>query len=819
MAFPSRFLKVAAVVSLFGLPSAHGQNTAPGPNSDPVYQQLRTITPGNDAVTVHEFDLNRDAATFHLHSGTVCFLPPVQGKVTGAVFLGDGTMSLDPPLAVERRSLKLLTKSDEFNEKFSEMVLRFTDSTYEEIKKAGTAAPGPCGASQLRDIQNTLRDNRMLKYNLDGRLLQDVLSSESGGLFWAFIHGQRYNGKELFIIDPHGASGVQPEEVEFSTYDENKLGIWAAFHLSSEYKNGTATGSQENGVIHIDHQQLDATFERSANLTGKATTSFVSLVNGLRVVPFDLFHTLRVQSVTTESGQPLSFIQEDKNHDADFFVILPKALAGGEKLTIVTTYGGKEAVSNEGGGNYFPIARDDWYPNSIKAGFGQYTAYDMKFSIPKGMKIAATGTLMSDNNEGGQNITVWKSEVPQTVAGFNFGRFKMEEAKLTKPEYLVQSYANEQPPDWVQNLLHDVNSELPTLDGLHGGAPVAMGTMSTLPLLKKALGEGELSVQLYTDYFGPIPYKRLAMTQQTACLFGQSWPALVWLPICSFFDTTVRHNLGIEFGDRGYWKSVAPHEVAHQWWGHQVGFGSYRDQWMSEGFADMSASLFIQMVEKNPKKFIDFWNDELFFITSQNREGYRPIDVGPLTMGQRLDNEKVGFDIYRRLIYPKGAYVLHMIRMMMWDNKTGDQNFKQMMQDFVRTYAERTATTEDFKAMVEKHMTPEMNLAGNGKMDWFFNEYVYGTALPTYNFSSSFDKDSNGDVVFSFKLTQSGVDDDFLMVVPIYLELADGRVIHLGRTTAKGNTTTEGKTPLKGLKDPPKRALINYYNDVLALSH
>jgi hypothetical protein len=813
----SRILQMAAVVSLLGLPSANGQNNAPaGPNSDPIYQQLRNIAPGNEAVTVHEFDLNRDAATLHLNSGTVCFLPPVQGKVTGAVFLGDGTMSLEPPLSVERQSLKFLTKSDEFSEKFSELVLRFTDSTYEEIKKAGTVASGPCGASQLHDIQNTLRDNRMQKYNLDGRILEDVLSTEPGGLFWAFVHGQRYNSRELFIIDPHGAPDVEPEEVEFSTYDENKFGIWTAFHFSNEYKIGTATGSQKNGVIHIEHQQLDTTFERNANLSGKATTSFVSLVNGLRVVPFDLFHTLRVQNVTTEGGQPLSFIQEDKNHDADFFVILPKALAAGEKSTIVTTYGGKEAVSNEGGGNYFPIAREDWYPNNVRAGLGEYTAYDMKFSIPKGMKIAATGTLVSENNDGGQNVTVWKSEVPQTVAGFNFGRFKMEEAKLTDPVYLVQSYANDEPPDSIKAILQMANGDLPGARQVDLGAN---GTMSTVPLMKKALAEGELSVQLYTDYFGPIPFKRVAMTQQTACFFGQSWPALVWLPICSFFDTTVRNNLGIEFGDRGYWKAVAPHEVAHQWWGHQVGFGSYRDQWMSEGFANMSASLFIQSVEKNPKKFTEFWNDLLLNMTERNREGYRPIDVGPLTQGYRLDNEKTGFNVYDMLVYSKGAYILHMIRMMMWDNKTRDQNFKQTMQDFVRTYGGRVATTEDFKATVEKHMTPEMNLAGNGKMDWFFNEYVYGTALPTYNFSSTFDKDSNGDVVFSFKVTQSGVDDNFRMLVPMYFEFSDGRIVRLGRVSPKGNNSVEGKVPLKGMKDPPKRALINYYDDVLALSH
>ena len=97
---------------------------------------------------------------------------------------------------------------------------------------------------------------------------------------------------------------------------------------------------------------------------------------------------------------------------------------------------------------------------------------------------------------------------------------------------------------------------------------------------------------------------------------------------------------------------------------------------------------------------------------------------------RRLSNSRSGYDLTRHLIYPKGAYILHMVRMMMWDSRNGDQNFKATMQDFVQTYANRAATTEDFKAMVEKHMTQEMDLEGNLKMDWFFNQYVYGTASP-----------------------------------------------------------------------------------------
>ena len=112
-------------------------------------------------------------------------------------------------------------------------------------------------------------------------------------------------------------------------------------------------------------------------------------------------------------------------------------------------------------------------------------------------------------------------------------------------------------------------------------------------------------------------------------------------------------------------------------------------------------------------------------------------------------------------------------------------------------------------------MTPEMQRI-DGKMDWFFDEYVYGTALPTYKLDSNFERNSDGDVVLSMKITQSGVDDKFRMLVPVYLELADGRTVNLGRIAIIGNSAKDVKVPLKGVKDTPRRAMLNYYDDVLA---
>jgi aminopeptidase N len=155
--------------------------------------------------------------------------------------------------------------------------------------------------------------------------------------------------------------------------------------------------------------------------------------------------------------------------------------------------------------------------------------------------------------------------------------------------------------------------------------------------------------------------------------------------------------------------------------------------------------------------------------------------------------------------------------MMMWDRKTGDQSFREMMQEFVKIHTDQPATTEDFKSIVEKYMNTDMDIQGDHKMDWFFSEYVYGTALPDYRLDyANFDKDANGDVVFAFKVSQSGVDSNFRMVVPIYVQLADGHTIMLGRMRIKGNSSLEQKVPLRGLKDAPRRALINYNYDVLA---
>ncbi len=809
MKLPTRAILSALIplicASAFGI-----ENAAPAANSEPAYVQLRHIQTAGEAYEVKDLKLVRDAGTFELRSGTLCLLAPVQGMVTGAVFRGTGSFSLQSSDPREQNQMRLLTNGPGISEEFEKLVLRFADGTPDELKKAlSTKSSGGCSGDLLEENQKYLRTD--LKYNLAARLLQPVLAGQPDGFFFAFFHGKKY-GKIGFIVEPQGVEfgDLQPEEVALIAFNDSKFGIWYGGHLLSEARNGwkVKQTSHETGFLKPLNHKIDANIDRSGFLTATTTETIVAQVDNLRVVPFNLFHKLRVSKVTDPSGSPLSWIQEKQDEDSDYFVVLAKPAKKGEQVIVTSSYSGKDAVHKEGEGNYYPVARATWYPNTH---LGDFAMYDITLRVPKSLTMAATGTQVSQHNEGGQNVTEWKSEVPLSVAGFNFGEFKSETAKLEKLGVQVTAFVNKEIPDFFKEIQNATESPLPRIGNAYGAnsGGFTLGAMTTTPMLKKSLAEAELAVQLYSDYFGPMSYKSLQVTQQTAGNYGQAWPGLVFLPIFYFLDTTQRHQLHLDDPKGQYWKIVEPHEVAHEWWGHTISWTGYRDQWMSEGFADFSASLYIQYIRNDRKEYTLFWKDLRDRMVEKDQFGHRPIDVGSVTMGYRVATGKVGNWTGQNVIYSKGAYILHMLRMLMFDQKTGDTDFRAMMQDLVTTYRDKPVSTEDFKAMVEKHMTPLMKGAGSGNMDWFFDEWVYGTEIPSYSFETT---SENGAI--NLKLTQSGVSPNFRMVVPVYYELSDGRVGKLGQLLLVGNQTLSQKVPVGATV--PKRLMINYNYDVLS---
>ena len=153
--------------------SAHGivptsQQVATKANSDPLYQQLRQASSRPDAftgnyATVNNLVFKRDAATFTMRTGEIYFLAPIEGRTTGAVFIGEGNVFVSPPTETERRSLAWFTDGPDLREDVTQLVFRFTDKTFEEIKQSPgvTMKTGGAQAERARGIfrekENTLR--------------------------------------------------------------------------------------------------------------------------------------------------------------------------------------------------------------------------------------------------------------------------------------------------------------------------------------------------------------------------------------------------------------------------------------------------------------------------------------------------------------------------------------------------------------------------------------------------------------------------------------------------------------------------------------
>jgi aminopeptidase N len=243
-----------------------------------------------------------------------------------------------------------------------------------------------------------------------------------------------------------------------------------------------------------------------------------------------------------------------------------------------------------------------------------------------------------------------------------------------------------------------------------------------------------------------------------------------------------------------------------------VGWASYHDQWLSEGFAEFSAGLFLQQAMGGDwrKDYIEFWDRLRLRVLEKNNFGVAPNDAGPLWMGLRLVSPR-SESAYQNVTYPKGAFVLDMLRSMMYTQEDHDKAFIAMMHDFVDSHRERAASTESFKAVAEKHMTKMMDMGGNGRLDWFFDEWVYGTQVPRYHFDYQLTPADGGKVKLHMTITQSEVDEHFAMLVPVFADFGKG-MIRLGQIPIGGNATRSVDVLLPS---QPKKVALNAYKEIL----
>jgi aminopeptidase N len=240
--------------------------------------------------------------------------------------------------------------------------------------------------------------------------------------------------------------------------------------------------------------------------------------------------------------------------------------------------------------------------------------------------------------------------------------------------------------------------------------------------------------------------------------------------------------------------------VAHQWWGIGLDYLTYHDRWLSEGFAEFSGLWYLQTVRHS--------NDKYFGILRQYRSSiYLRKDVpGPISLGHRVQSSRdADVDDYGTIVYKKGAWVVHMLRMLMLDLKTmNEDRFTETMQDFYQTYQGKRASTADFRRIVEAHAGTDMG--------WFFDQWVHGTALPTYRVAHRTEPMEDGQFRVRLQVQQEGVPENFLMYVPVTLDLGKDRVARV-RVKVTG---ARSEIVLPPMPAEPKAVHFNDLEGVLA---
>src|SRR5580700_10552420 len=231
-------------------------------NSDPVYRQLRSVGL-SQTFRFDNFTLNCDAATFQFQKGTITFLSPVNGTVTGAIFLGEGHFNLKPVLPVDAHELNRRTGAAEFNEDFTEVVFRFTgQGRLPFLPGLGTQTePSTESPVVLRNWREKMRQRheRPLGFtefllqgetmdNVDADLLSAVYNSAHPQFFNAYLRGKKHKDLRFFVRERVGALPQldSPEEVALINYDPEGLddGVWYLAHFKAEYARHVASSGE-----------------------------------------------------------------------------------------------------------------------------------------------------------------------------------------------------------------------------------------------------------------------------------------------------------------------------------------------------------------------------------------------------------------------------------------------------------------------------------------------------------------------------------------------------------------------------------------------
>jgi Peptidase family M1 domain len=762
-------------------------------------QTVFTIA-AKDRIEIRQPDL-----VISLEDGKLAFFQPFDGRITGLVFSGVGHILATPRDPVEKQQMARFLGAPLLDQQFVSAYFRFTNDAADvisaQLQRAGLTPVNDASFAALWQQQvNRLNPSH------SQRIILEKFSSTPRHFFHAAMDGVKTGPFDILMDDMRAENLLigQPRVVAKANYYD----AWTSSALPDSKPPPMAFDAL--------HYHIETTIQQDNSLDGNTLVDFRALEDGKRLLFIQLARALKVESVSSESGEPLSFFQNEglteqelrTRGDDTLSVFLPRPHTRGDTFSLRFRYRGT-VISDAGNGVLFVNDRESWYPHY--GGTGDFALFDMTIRWPKNLRLVATGNKISEDEGGDLRVGHWRTDQLVAEAGFNLGQYSV--ASINSENRSVSVFANQELEKALfarltqPNILVDPWVGFSAAESPRSRTALQAVTPNPADGLRLLAREVDASIRFYERYSGPFPFATLNVAQIPGA-FGQGWPGLLYLSTYSFLPQEAQRRAGLTDSDQELFTQIIPvHEVAHQWWGNVVGWSSYHDQWINESISSYLALLFADS-QKSPEQTLHAWleRDRKSLITKPANSDLAPADIGPLIVGGRLSSSKSP-EAYDQIVYTKGAWVIHMIREMLRqpNAKDPDARFVALLLTLQKKYAHASLSTQQFQREVEAVMTPKMDLEGGRSMEWFFQQYVSGTGIPHYKVEYTSRHAEKGFVIRG-KLTQTNVPRSWVASVPIYAATVPGRSVLLGSVLASGEQTsftfTSTSAPHKLLIDP-----------------
>ena len=463
---------------------------------------------------------------------------------------------------------------------------------------------------------------------------------------------------------------VAAEEVHDCIGHCGKQGLWPDF--GGEGKPGRKYARDR--LVDIQHLALDVTPDfGKRTIKGEVVISFQPIAQALTQLELDCID-LTVDAVAASGAKVLAWRTTRDKLVLDF----AEPVAAGAQVAVSVRYhgepqngiyfrtpemgypGGDTQVWTQGEAEnhryWFPCYD---YPNE------RFTT-EVTCRVPEGMETISNGVLLSkEKDAGGMVVWHWKQDKPHVnylialAAGY-FHKLESSAGKLPLALYVPPSERDQ--------------AELAFRD-----------TASIIGFYEKETGNAfpwDKYSQVYCHDF------LAGGMENTSCTFNAAnalFPAAV-----GELDTLHR---------------LDAHETAHQWFGDLLTCRDWSHLWLNEGFASYYTVLYEEVKNGRDGFLLSMWREAQKVIGSG--------DTRPIVWRDYLQP----MEQFDSRAYPKGAWVLHMIR-----SQLGPELYRTAIRRYIEKHRNGIVTSDDLQEIFEE--------TSGRSFDQFFDQWVHHGGTP-----------------------------------------------------------------------------------------